>query len=234
MGYLPENAPPGTFNANPVSAAAGIATLKAIEDGIHIARANRNGEILRNRLNGVISNHAVDWVVYGDFSGVKFLPESGPMEQSLEAIAVGTYDYRRLKAPDPALRDAFRATMQLEGVDLNGLTGLTASVHTEEDLDHVVDRIRSHPGPIEAPGPDWGLGHGLECAFVRRIGAFGFLSLRILRDAAKANLNPANPLVYWYAAKADISACPIGSAFYPTKSPIASPQVKPWSGRAPW
>ena len=129
----------GTFNANPVSAAAGIATLKAIEDGIHIARANRNGEILRNRLNGVISNHAVDWVVYGDFSGVKFLPESGPMEQSLEAIAVGTYDYRRLKAPDPALRDAFRATMQLEGVDLNGLTGLTASVHTEEDLDHVVD-----------------------------------------------------------------------------------------------
>ncbi len=129
----------GTFNANPVSAAAGIATLKAIEDGIHIARANRNGEILRNRLNGVISNHAVDWVVYGDFSGVKFLPESGPMEQSLEAIAVGTYDYRRLKAPDPTLRDAFRATMQLEGVDLNGLTGLTASVHTEEDLDHVVD-----------------------------------------------------------------------------------------------
>ena len=129
----------GTFNANPVSAAAGIATLKAIEDGIHIARANRNGEILRNRLNGVISNHAVDWVVYGDFSGVKFLPESGPMEQSLEAIAVGTYDYRRLKAPDPTLRNAFRATMQLEGVDLNGLTGLTASVHTEEDLDHVVD-----------------------------------------------------------------------------------------------
>jgi glutamate-1-semialdehyde 2,1-aminomutase len=113
--------------------------LKAIEDGTHIARANRNGEVLRNRLNGVISNHAVDWVVYGDFSGVKFLPESGPMEQSLEAIAGGTYDYRRLKAPDPALRDAFRATMQLEGVDLNGLAGLTASVHTEEDLDHVVD-----------------------------------------------------------------------------------------------
>ncbi len=128
----------GTFNANPVSAAAGIATLKAIEDGTHIARANRNGEVLRNRLNGVISNHAVDWVVYGDFSGVKFLPESGPMEQSLEAIAGGTYDYRRLKAPDPALRDAFRATMQLEGVDLNGLVGLTASVHTDEDLDHVV------------------------------------------------------------------------------------------------
>ena len=129
----------GTFNANPVSAAAGIATLKAIEDGKHIARANRNGEILRNRLNRVISDHGVDWVVYGDFSGIKFLPDSGPMEPSLEAIAGGTYDYRRLKTPDPAMRDAFRATMQLEGVDLNGLAGLTASVHTEEDLDHVVD-----------------------------------------------------------------------------------------------
>ncbi len=128
----------GTFNANPVSAAAGIATLKIIEDGTHIARANRNGELLRNRLNLVISDHGVDWVVYGDFSGVKFLPDSGPMDQSLEAIADGTYDYRRLKAPDPVMRDAFRANMQLEGVDLHGLTGLTASVHTSEDLDHVV------------------------------------------------------------------------------------------------
>ncbi len=128
----------GTFNANPVSAAAGIATLKAIEDGTHIARANRYGESLRRRLNGVIADHGADWVVYGDFSGVKFLPDSGPMAPSLEAIMGGTYDFRRLKAPNPALRDGFRAAMQLEGVDLNGLVGLTASVHTEADLDHVV------------------------------------------------------------------------------------------------
>lgn len=127
----------GTFNANPISAAAGIATLRAIEDGTHVARANRNADVLRARLNAVILDHGVDWVVYGDFSGIKFLPESGPMAQSLEAIAGGTYDYRRLKSPDPALRDAFRAAMQLEGVDLNGLVGITASVHTEEDLDHV-------------------------------------------------------------------------------------------------
>lgn len=150
----------GTFNANPISAAAGIATLRAIEDGTHIAAANRNADVLRDRLNAVISDHGVEWVVYGDFSGVKFLPESGPMAKSLREIAGGSYDYRRLKTPNPVIRDAFRASMQLEGVDLNGLVGMTASVHTEDDLDHVVqafDRTLHRligQGLIGRNGPD--------------------------------------------------------------------------------
>ena len=45
----------GTFNANPITAAAGLATLKLVAESDAIARANRAAERLRDRLNEVIA-----------------------------------------------------------------------------------------------------------------------------------------------------------------------------------
>ncbi len=129
---------PGTFNANPLSAAAGIATLKTIASGEEIEKANRNAEALRAGLNEVIATHRARWVVYGDFSGVKILPDYEGEENPLESIREGRYDYLKLKNPAPALKQAFHSAMLLEGVDLSGWGGLTASVHTREDLDRSV------------------------------------------------------------------------------------------------
>ncbi len=131
----------GTFNANPLSAAAGIATLKTIASGEEIKKANRNADRLRRRLNEVIAAHRVNWVVYGDFSGIKVLPNCGDPEEALPAIREGRYDYRDLKGPDPAIRDAFHSAMLLEGVDMCGLAGLAASTHTREDLDRTVQAL---------------------------------------------------------------------------------------------
>jgi len=58
----------GTYNANPISARAGLVALKLVaETGITEA-ANRFAEALRNALNGVIHRQQVNWVVYGEFS----------------------------------------------------------------------------------------------------------------------------------------------------------------------
>src|SRR5207302_5315027 len=42
---------PGTFNANPLSAAAGIATLKRVATGEACKKANAAARLLRNELN---------------------------------------------------------------------------------------------------------------------------------------------------------------------------------------
>ena len=70
---------PGTFNANPLSAAAGVAALRIVADGRTVPQANDMARLLRQRLNALFQTLGVDWVVYGEFSGFKLLPRyQGP------------------------------------------------------------------------------------------------------------------------------------------------------------
>ncbi|CAI8025987.1 Glutamate-1-semialdehyde 2,1-aminomutase, partial [Geodia barretti] len=62
-----------TFNANPLSAAAGIAMLRQVKTGVPHEKVNRSAKMLREGLVDVIDQHKLDWAVYGEFSGVKFL-----------------------------------------------------------------------------------------------------------------------------------------------------------------
>src|SRR5579885_2003049 len=59
---------PGTFNANPLSAAAGIATLEIVADGEPNRRANATAQQLRQRLNALFAERGRDWAAYGEFS----------------------------------------------------------------------------------------------------------------------------------------------------------------------
>jgi glutamate-1-semialdehyde 2,1-aminomutase len=59
---------PGTFNANPLSAAAGITTLKQVATGEPCRRANAMGRLLRNRLNAMFTEQGWPWIAYVDFS----------------------------------------------------------------------------------------------------------------------------------------------------------------------
>src|SRR5215217_7228644 len=59
---------PGTFNANPLSASAGIAALRVVAETDACERANRYTEALRRRLNEVFEEERVNWGAYGTFS----------------------------------------------------------------------------------------------------------------------------------------------------------------------
>ncbi|HMC66328.1 MAG TPA: aminotransferase class III-fold pyridoxal phosphate-dependent enzyme, partial [Gemmataceae bacterium] len=65
---------PGTFNANPLSAAAGTTTLRIVATGEPNRRANESGRLLRQKLNALFAQRDCDWVAYGEFSGFKLLP----------------------------------------------------------------------------------------------------------------------------------------------------------------
>src|SRR5262249_24641317 len=81
---------PGTFNANPLSAAAGVATLRLVAGGEPCRRANQTCRLLRQKLNALFESRGVDWVAYGEFSGFKILTGyQGPRPKSDDFIPYG-------------------------------------------------------------------------------------------------------------------------------------------------
>ena len=59
----------GTFNANPVSAAAGTAALSIIAESDACDRASATAAPLRDALNEVLEAERVPWAAYGTYSG---------------------------------------------------------------------------------------------------------------------------------------------------------------------
>ncbi len=130
----------GTFNANPVSAAAGIATLEIVRSGEPMAKANKMARMLRKGMNETIDRHGLNWCVYGEFSEFWYL-----MGHDLGNIRAGdfnphAYDYRKLKRKvDPLLSGSLRCGMLMHGVDIPARGGLTMAAHSEEDIEKTID-----------------------------------------------------------------------------------------------
>jgi glutamate-1-semialdehyde 2,1-aminomutase len=133
---------PGTFNANPLSAAAGSAALKVVATGEPCRRANESGRLLRQKVNALFAQRGINWIVYGEFSGFKLLPGyEGPRPTGDDFIPYGG-EVNRLDGPKNArLVQAFRRAMLLHGVDLPGLSGMTTLAHTEADIDRTVAAV---------------------------------------------------------------------------------------------
>ena len=126
---------PGTFNANPLSASAGIAMLNLIKTGEPNTHANQMATRLRTQLNSVIDDYKLDWVVYGEFSGLKLLVGHGEKDMRTTDFDPYAWDYRKLKgSSDADLLIRLRCGLLLNGVDLASNGGMTTAAHTEEDV----------------------------------------------------------------------------------------------------
>ena len=126
---------PGTFNANPLSASAGIAMLNIVKTGKPNEQANRIAQKLRNELNSVIDDYGLDWAIYGEFSGIRLLIGHGEKDIHAADFDPYTWDYRKLKGGnDEELLMHLRCGLLLNGVDLATNGGMTTAAHTEEDI----------------------------------------------------------------------------------------------------
>lgn len=131
---------PGTFNANPLSAAAGVAMLNIVKTGKPHEQAHRMGKQLRDELNDVIDRHKLDWVIYGEFSGIRLLVGHSEMDMRTGDFDPYTWDYLKLKEnSDPELLTSLRCGLLLNGIDLASNGGMTTAAHTEEDIANTVD-----------------------------------------------------------------------------------------------
>jgi glutamate-1-semialdehyde 2,1-aminomutase len=133
---------PGTFNANPLSAAAGCATLQIVATGEPCRQANTMGRLLRQQLNALFAERQLPWVAYGDFSAVKLLPDyRGPRPTSDDFVPYNN-DPDRLDGPkNVRLVQAFRRGLLLHGVDTAGLGFMTMGAHTPDHVGKAVAAV---------------------------------------------------------------------------------------------
>ena len=129
----------GTFNANPVSAAAGIETLKLVRTGVPSKTATKMAARLRKGMNEVIDSFRLNWCIYGTFSEFRYLIGHDLGDVRAEEIDPSAIAYTKLKrAVDPTLVQNLRCGLLLHGVDAPAHGGLTMAAHSEEDIDRTI------------------------------------------------------------------------------------------------
>jgi glutamate-1-semialdehyde 2,1-aminomutase len=133
---------PGTFNANPLSAAAGVAALALVADGEPCRHANAMAHLLRQKLNALFTTRGAPWIAYGEFSGFKLLPDyQGPAPACDDFVPYGGAWEELGRPSNPRLMYAFRWALLLHGVDMPGLWGMTTATHTEVDIEQTVAAV---------------------------------------------------------------------------------------------
>jgi len=128
----------GTFNAAPLSAAAGIAVLKQVAGGKVIERANAMAERLRDAWGKVLQRHNIAGYVYGLCSTfhVYFETDAARARAASSHQDLQTTDAGRLKGMPPELIDQYQRLLRHHGVDVMSSTGgVLSAAHTERDID---------------------------------------------------------------------------------------------------
>ena len=110
---------PGTFNANHLSAAAGVACLEIVKDAAVQRKATATADAIRDGMNDVMRRRGVEGNAGGDVS--------------LLALTLKTPG-----AKDRAFSHLLRSAMQLGGVDFSGGM-IVSAVHDARDVSQTVD-----------------------------------------------------------------------------------------------
>jgi glutamate-1-semialdehyde 2,1-aminomutase len=141
----------GTFNANPITAAAGLATLKLIADSDAIERANAAAARLRERLNDVLREVGSNWLAYGEFSGFHIFTNPRGRSVTVTDIYSGSVSLDELKGGAPAdVIHQLRCGLILGGADIFPWPGgCVSSVHSEEDIERTAQALKSCMQAIE-------------------------------------------------------------------------------------
>ncbi|HHW15179.1 MAG TPA: aspartate aminotransferase family protein [Firmicutes bacterium] len=143
---------PGTFNANPLSAAAGIACLRRVATGEPTARAGGLGRRAIRLFNGVLDELGLAGCFYGEGSLFHLVLGLDCPERRGEDTTCGLTAERLAQAPPPAYLMPLHQAMLLEGVHLFSSGGILSTAHTEEDLEFTAEALRRALGSLKEEG----------------------------------------------------------------------------------
>ena len=133
----------GTFNANPISAAAGIAALGIIASTDACARANAAAASLRDGLNEVLESAGVPWAFYGDFSGVHLFTNPARLDIRPTRFDATSLPWQQIAASSPEAVRKLRLAMLVRGVDLNArASGVLSAAHSDDDVAQTIEALR--------------------------------------------------------------------------------------------
>jgi glutamate-1-semialdehyde 2,1-aminomutase len=136
---------PGTFNANPVSAAAGIATLEILASTDACERANAFGTEVRAKMNQVLEEEGVKWAVYGTYSGIHIYTNPDEVDITPSTFDALAFTPRMMsKSRGAGITSQVRMGLLVNGVDVNsGPSGTISAMHGEEEMAITVDAFRA-------------------------------------------------------------------------------------------
>jgi glutamate-1-semialdehyde 2,1-aminomutase len=134
---------PGTFNANPLSAAAGTAALRVVGTGEPHGTADPLARQLVRALNDVIQEEGVPGCAYG-YSSMFHMVLGAPCPEPID-----DFEWNWEGKPGSAMPQtsidvfwALRRGMLNEGIDLMGTGGMVSAAHTQDDADRTVRAFR--------------------------------------------------------------------------------------------
>jgi len=132
-GNRPRIQHPGTFNANPLSAAAGVACLDLVRDPAVQAGCDRLAATLRQGINEILARRSVRGIAYGESSWFhlafdrRFTPGD---PRSLGAVPPDVLKEQR----QTPLFNALTLAMLLRGVHVFAFGGFLSVAHTDQDV----------------------------------------------------------------------------------------------------
>lgn len=144
----------GTYNANPLSAAAGIAALEAIDGEAACDVASATTQQIRDGINAVFAELSVPWYCYGEHSGFYFFTDPDRQETSHDSFDPQKWSLNAIKrSGSGATVKKFRLALLNCGVDISAKPGgIVSAVHNEDDVTHTIDAVRSAVNALRAEG----------------------------------------------------------------------------------
>lgn len=143
---------PGTWNAAPITAAAGVATLRLVRDTDAVAAAIETTRVLIDGLNAAFEAAGIEAFAYGRASWFKTCP--GKQPELLHGVVDGRREdeIRQLRVGWGERGPSLRKAMLLEGVDLMRSDGFVSAEHgfgdvrrTAQSLERALTRLK-HEG----------------------------------------------------------------------------------------
>jgi len=143
---------PGTYNANPLSAAAAVAALSLVRDEDLAEKANKTAAELRAALRQVLIEESVPWGIYGQSSTFLIYPNP-----TGEAVDAATFDplklgFAKLKgARSGPLTGKIRMGLMTHGVDVMGAPGgFVSAFHGGAEIEKTVHALRQTVRALKA------------------------------------------------------------------------------------
>ncbi|MBV8186687.1 MAG: aminotransferase class III-fold pyridoxal phosphate-dependent enzyme [Alphaproteobacteria bacterium] len=143
---------PGTFNANPLSAAAAVTALSLVRDEDLAEKANRTAAELRAALRQVLVEESVPWGIYGQSS--TFLIYPNPTGEDVDPATFDPLElgFAKLKgARSGPLSGKIRMGLMSHGVDVMGAPGgFVSATHGGAEIEKTAHALRQTVRALKA------------------------------------------------------------------------------------
>ena len=132
---------PGTFNANPISAAAGNACLGLILDGKVHPSINRKGEMLKRGLNDVIQDNRINGLAWGTTPSIIYVG-FGISPEDLVVSDIESYmRFQRKREASQKIVSVLEKALINRGIHPMGSRFILSIAHTQRDIEMTIEKF---------------------------------------------------------------------------------------------